>query len=147
MFSLWQFILSVFYNAKKRSNSVTRPENAQDSTIHYLYSHLKTTVKLHIAEVRGVGEYKTLNTYVSHFYCICSLQFYSKRKIHYSHLFRTNISNTLLVQLCTNVNKHNQWWQPGPPCGWTGSGTDTQTYTHTRRGSLQYLVSSLQGTR
>ena len=62
---------------KKGQNSVTLPENAQDSTIHYLYSHLKTTVKLHIAVVRGVSEYKTLNTYVSHFYCICSLQFYS----------------------------------------------------------------------
>ena len=56
---------------------VTLPENAQDSIIHSLYSHLKTTVKLHIAVVRGVSDYKSLNMHVSHFYCICSLQFYS----------------------------------------------------------------------
>ena len=47
---------------------VTLPENAQDSTIYYLHSHLKNTVKLHITVFSEVNEYKTLNMYVSHFY-------------------------------------------------------------------------------
>ena len=74
----------------------------------YLHSHLKTKVKLHITVFSEVTEYRTLNMYVSHFYCICSLQFYCnlstalcKRKN--TPVFTTNI-NSLWVELCTTVN-------------------------------------------
>ncbi len=73
------FIMTVYsvnvFQCKKSQILVTLPENAQDSTIYYLHSHLKTTVKLDITVFSEVSEYKTLNMYVSHFYCICSLQF------------------------------------------------------------------------
>lgn len=69
----YEFTLDIFFNAKSQI-LVTLPENAQDSTIYYLHSHLKTTVKLDITAFSEVSEYKTLNMYVAHFYCICSLQ-------------------------------------------------------------------------
>ncbi len=69
------FIMTVYsvnvLQCKKSQILVTLPENAQ----YYLHSHLKTTVKLDITVFSEVSEYKTLNMYVSHFYCICSLQF------------------------------------------------------------------------
>ncbi len=73
------FIMIVYsvnvFQCKKSQILVTLPENAQDSTIYYLHSHLKTTVKLDITVFSEVSEYKTQNMYVSHFYCICSMQF------------------------------------------------------------------------
>jgi len=49
---------------------VTLYLNAQDSTIYYLHRHLKTIVMFHITVYSEVIECKTLNMYVSHFYCI-----------------------------------------------------------------------------
>jgi len=40
---------------------VSLPENAQETALYYLHSHLKTTVKLHITVFSEVTEYKTLN--------------------------------------------------------------------------------------
>ncbi len=68
-------LLCKCFPMQKSQILVTLLENAQDSTIYYLHSHLKTTVKLDITVFSEVSEYKTLNMYVSHFYCICSLQF------------------------------------------------------------------------
>ena len=45
VFIMTVYSLSVFQCKKRGQNSVTLPENAQDSTIHYLYCHVKTTVK------------------------------------------------------------------------------------------------------
>lgn len=75
------------FQMQKSQILVTRPENAPDSTIHYLHSHLKTTVKLHMTVFSEVTEYKTLNTYVSHFtaYALCNSNLFTalcKRKIH-----------------------------------------------------------------
>jgi len=66
-------LLCKCFPMQKSQILVTLPENAQD--ILYLLSHLKNTVKLHITVFSEVTEYKTLNMYVSHFYCIWSLQF------------------------------------------------------------------------
>ncbi len=69
-------LLCKCFPMQKSQILVTLPENAQDSTIYYLHSHLKTSKKkLDITVFSEVSEYKTLNMYVSHFYCICSLQF------------------------------------------------------------------------
>ncbi len=50
------FIMTVYsvnvFQCKKSQILVTLPENAQDSTIYYLHSHLKTTVKLDCNKVR-----------------------------------------------------------------------------------------------
>lgn len=50
-------LLCKCFPMQKSQIFVTLPENTQDSTIHYLHSHLKTTVKLHITVFSEVTEY------------------------------------------------------------------------------------------
>ena len=54
-------LLCKCFPLQKSQILVTLPENAQDSTIYYLHSHLKNIAKLHITVFREVNEYKTLN--------------------------------------------------------------------------------------
>jgi len=81
------FILTVYsvnvFLCKRSQILVTLPENALKKALYNIctmHSHLKTTVKLHIPGFSVVTEYKTLNMYVSHFYCICffSILIYSE---------------------------------------------------------------------
>jgi len=76
------------------------PENAQDSTIYYLHSHLKNTVKLHITHLDT--EYVCF-TFLLH--VLFSILIWSQNctKEKNTPLFTTNI-NSLWVEMCTTVN-------------------------------------------
>ena len=112
------FIMSLFSQCfpmqKKRSELCSLPENAQDSTIHYLYSHLKTTVKLHSAVVRGVGR----EIFDQHPVVCCKpLTRYERWKRTLSHTTTYLLSSTILyIPVLWNVWIHsgssNIWLHP-----------------------------------
>lgn len=73
-------LLCQCFPMQKSQILVTLPENAQDSTIYYLHSHLKNRVKLHITVFSEVTEYKTLTL-------ICMFHIFTEYALCNSNLF------------------------------------------------------------